>query len=257
MREFGSDFHYIKPGNLKGNTLGSFFPSANYFADGRQALIHLFQTLGWERLWVPEYFCYDVVESLRSAGIDLCFYADYPGNNEDEKSLEAIEKRGLFRPNDAVLRVNFFGSRSGRKELNLNVAAIIEDHTHDLIGDWALNSAADWCIASLRKTLPIPEGGILWSPRGSRLPEAPKPFDENEEIASARWKAMMLKARYLAGDDVEKSSFRDCFVSTESFFDSAPVSSLDRRSQEYLLSFDVLDWYQRKQENWEIGRAHV
>jgi len=254
MKEFGSDFHYIAPSLQKGNTIHCFYPKANYYADGRQALIHLYKKQGWERLWVPEYFCYDVVESLKQAGLNLRFYADYPGYYGDSKTLEVIQKHGYFKSNDAILRVNYFGMRSFRGPEKLPVAAVVEDHTHDLIGGWALSSHADWCIASLRKTLPIPEGGILWSPVGLRLPDAPEVSEENERIANIRWDAMKLKASYLAGEKVEKAVFRAGFVDSEPFFDAAPVCALDQGSKEYLCSFDIRDWYEKKRDNWELLR---
>ena len=63
---------------------------------------------------------------------------------------------------------------------------------------------------------------------------------------------MKLKARYLAGEDVEKAAFRTGFVDTEEYFDRAKVCSLDKASLEYLKTFDVRDWYNRKYENWEL-----
>lgn len=254
MKEFGSDFHFIAPTPGAEKTLYDFYPRANLYADGRQALIHLYQNQGWQRLWIPEYFCYEVVESLKQAGLDIRFYTDYPGYTDDIKTLEAIQKNGYFKPTDAILRVNYFGTRSHRGPEKLSVAALIEDHTHDLIGGWAKNSRADWCIASLRKSLPIPEGGILWSPVGLTLPTAPVTSEENELIASIRWEAMKLKTRYLAGEDVEKSAFRAGYVDTEGYFDTAEVCAIDESSREYLYTFDIQDWYGRKRENWEILR---
>ncbi len=254
MIEFGSDFHYIDSGSHSDNTLSTFFPSANYYADGRQALIHLYHSQGWQRLWVPEYFCYDVIASLREAGLNLCFYADFPGYSDDNRTLEAIQRNGYFKSSDAVLRVNYYGTRSYRSPERLWVAAIIEDHTHDLIGGWAINSHADWCIASLRKTLPVPEGGMLWSPVGLKLPPSPLSLEDNEQIASIRWSAMKLKTRYLAGETVEKASFRSGIIDTEEFFDRAPICSLDAESQGYLKNFDIRAWYNQKRENWEVLR---
>lgn len=255
MKEFGSDFHYISSfSESASNTLYDFFPGFILFADGRQALIHLYKSKGWTRLWMPEYFCYDVVESLKQAGLDLRFYADHPGYREDSQTLDVIQRNGYFKPTDAVLRVNYFGTRSYRSPEKLHVAAVVEDHTHDLLGGWAMKSHADWCIASLRKNLPIPEGGILWSPAGLKLPEAPAKSEENERIASIRWNAMKLKARYLAGEDVEKAAFRAGFVDTEPFFDVAPVCALDEGSKDYLRTFDIQDWYKKKRVNWELLR---
>ena len=249
--EFGSDYHYITPQGHGTKSLREFFPSANYYADGRQALIHLYRFQGWQRLWVPEYFCQDVIESLKEAGLELRFYADCPGYNEDDQTLEAIQRNGYFRPMDAILRVNYFGTRSYRSPEKLNIP-VVEDHTHDLIGSWAINSHADWCIASLRKSLPIPEGGMLWSPVGLKLPKAPAVSEENENIASIRGEAMRLKARYLAREDVEKAAFRSGFVDTEEYFDRADVCALDKESQRFIETFDVHDWYNKKRDNWGL-----
>lgn len=254
MIEFGSDFHYINPTGGNGKSILDFFPHANYYADGRQALIHLYHSQGWQRLWMPEYFCYDVIDSLKQAGLELCFYADYPAYKDDNKTLATIQKNGQLGPKDAVLRVNYFGTRSYRGSEMLPGVAVVEDHTHDLIGEWALKSQADWCIASLRKTLPIPEGGILWSPMGLQLPKSPEASEENELIASRRWEAMKLKARYLMGEKVEKASFRAGFVETEPYFDTAGVCSLDNASREYLKAFNIQSWYCAKRENWEMLR---
>ena len=250
MKEFGSDFHYIPDTEGGGKTFYDFFPHANLYADGRQALIHLYHSQGWQRLWVPEYFCYDVIASLKEAGLNLMFYQDWPDDHDDGNTLENIQRNGYFRHTDAVLRVNYFGMRSRRRAEHLSVAAVVEDHTHDLIGDWAVHSTADWCIASLRKTLPLPEGGMLWSPKGLHLPEAPEHSAQNEEIAAIRWEAMKLKAGYLAGEEIEKAAFRAGLVNTEEYFDHAPVCSLDKASLAYLESFNVREWYGRKRENW-------
>ena len=252
MIEFGSDFHYISSFNDSFNTLHDFYQHANYYADGRQALIHLYHSQGWQRLWVPEYFCYDVIASLNEAGLNLMFYPDWPGYHDDGNTLDNIQRNDHFSCTDAVLRVNYFGMRSRRNAEHLSVAAVVEDHTHDLIGDWTVQSTADWCIASLRKTLPIPEGGMLWSPKGLPLPEAPERSAQNEKIASIRWEAMKLKADYLAGEEIEKAAFRAGLVNTEEYFDHAPVCSLDNASLAYLESFNVQEWYGRKRDNWNV-----
>lgn len=216
-------------------------------------MIDLYRSQGWQRLWMPEYFCYDVIESLKEAGLELVFYTDYPEYHDDSKTIEAIQRKGHFRPTDAILRVNYFGTRSYRDVEKLNIP-VVEDHTHDLIGGWAINSHADWCIASLRKTLPVPEGGMLWSPMGLPLPKAPTVSDENEKIAAIRWEAMRLKACYLNGENVEKAAFRSGFVDTEEYFDRAEVCALDAESQKFLQLFDIRDWYKRKWENWALLR---
>lgn len=245
MIEFGSDFHFVVPDGMDMKSISCFLPSGQYYADGRQSLLALFASQGWKRLWVPEYFCNEVLLSLTSWGINLAFYLDYPGA-DDEMAVGQIP----FENGDALLRVNYYGIRGFRSNQDISVP-VVEDHTHDLIGHWALNSDADWCFASLRKTLPIAEGGLLWSPSKRTLPPAPSQCEENEKIASLRWDAMRLKKRYLSGEEIEKKTFRDIFVETESFFETASVSALDEQTSNFLGQFNIHSWYTNRCRNWQ------
>lgn len=245
MKEFGSDFHYIETCRQEGRTVRDCFPSAQFYADGRQALIAIYKHQNWSRLWVPEYFCFDVLGSLIAGGVVIKYYNDYPGF-DDAESIKDIP----FADGDALLRVNYFGLRGHRTNTGLPVP-VVEDHTHDLIGEWAANSDADWCIASLRKSLPIAEGGILWSPKGHVMPAEPECLYDNETVAERRWQAMALKAGYLSTASGTKEVFRKEMIDTEAFFDNASVSSIDERSRNYLDCFDISRWYSLKQRNWQ------
>lgn len=246
MKEFGSDFHYVHILNGADNTIGTYYPRALYYADGRQAIIDLYRTIGFNRLWVPNYFCFDVLKSLETHGLNLQYYCDLPSLDERSSLLNLPYEEG-----DALLRINFFGLRTRRSNSGIPVP-VIEDHTHDLIGDWAVNSDADWCIASLRKTLPIAEGGILWSPKGLEMGECPKLTEENQRLALKRWDAMKKKALYLEDKIGDKNAFREDMVYTEELFDSMDVSALDDETLGFLAEFDVKSWYIKKQENREI-----
>lgn len=243
MKEFGSDFHFLPIQERLGKTIKIFFPDAVYYACGRQPIIDLYKQNNWKRLWVPEYFCYDVLTSLEQNGIHWRSYPDYPFANDSETVLSLP-----FEEGDALLRVNFFGLRSKRSNQGIPVP-VVEDHTHDLIGDWAIYSDADWCIASLRKTLPLAEGGLLWSPKGLKLRYLPQMAPENSDLALSRWEAMKKKTSYLNDVIDDKSEFRSVFLATEERFDVMNVSSIDRDTLEYLDRFDVENWYRTKKEN--------
>lgn len=246
MKEYGSDFHYIQPCDSAVENFSSFYPDAVFYASGRHALIDLYKQMKWNRIWVPDYFCYEVLGSLKQAGLNLEFYTDCPLFNDNELMPSLPYKDG-----DVLFRVNYFGLRSKRSNNSIPVP-VVEDHTHDLIGDWAINSDADWCIASLRKTLPLAEGGVVWSPKGFRIPTLPKVTESNEELASRRWNAMRQKALYLDDKIQDKSEFRAELMSTEEQFDSMNVSGPDSITADYIERFDLNHWYLRKRENWSI-----
>lgn len=246
MKEYGSDFHYIQPSDSAVESFSSFYPDAVFYASGRQALIDLYKKMKWNRIWVPDYFCYEVLGSLEREGLNLEFYTDYPLFNEDE-----IVPSLPYKDGDVLFRVNYFGLRFKRSNNSIPVP-VVEDHTHDLVGDWAKNSDADWCIASLRKTMPLAEGGVLWSPKGFRIQTLPKVAESNEVLASRRWNAMKQKALYLDDKIQDKSEFRAELMSTEEQFDSMKMSALDSKTSDYIERFDLNQWYLRKQENWSI-----
>ncbi len=245
MQEFGSDFHFIDSYSSNRAHLTDVYHDALFFADGRMCITALLKQYGWKRLWMPEYFCYEVIASIKeTTDVELVFYKDFPTN--DARGIVATLP---YREGDALLRVNYFGLRDSRSEKDIPVP-VIEDHTHDLLGHWSLYSDADWCIASLRKSLPIPEGGMMWSPKGLHYDGGVKSTPENDVIAEQRWKAMKMKADYLAGKNVDKESFRKIYLDTEEWFDHAEISGMDKRTRSYISNLDINAWYNAKQNNW-------
>lgn len=252
MKEFGSDFHTISCFyNTEINETACVYPSATYLADGRQCLILAIRQERWRRLWVPEYFCYEVLDTLvKYTGVELAFYIDYPSLDS-----HVLLKQLPFRKGDALLKMNYFGLCDSSLKESIPIP-IIEDHSHDLLSRSALYSNADWCIASLRKTLPLAEGGILWSPRGKTISEEFKLSFANEKLATNRWEAMDMKAKYLSdfkGDLANiklKEAFRQLFEETELALSDLEISALDKRSTDTLSQFDINAWYGQKRKNW-------
>ena len=176
-----------------------------FFATGRAALIALGQKLSPNtrlRLFVPTYFCPQVSASLKP-WFKLHFFVDLPA--ESGPRLDTLKANA----GDLVLAVNFFGTRE-QGVWNEYLASsrgviLVEDHTHDPFSPWAQRSRAPYAFSSLRKTLPVSDGAVLWSPEGQPLPAPPL-------LASpgSYWKfeAMVLKSAYLKGAPVKKEDFR-------------------------------------------------
>ena len=248
MKEFGSDFHYIESIPDNEGIRKENWRKGIYFANGRQALNGLISHKKWGRIWLPSYFCYDVINSVSSTGIKIEFYDDYPGNDDNHTITNC-----KFKPKDVLLRVNYFGLRSYRDNSSLGLdIEVIEDHTHSLSGDWIENSNADWCIASLRKSLPVGEGGVLWSPKGNKLPDIPPQNSENIELASARLHGMKLKSSYLSGTAFDKEAFRKIFIQTENAFEKIPLSQIYVEDSQIISKIDLNKWNMLKKRNWEV-----
>jgi hypothetical protein len=222
--EYGSEFHLplldemprksVVPGN------------AVLYAAGRDALLAVLELgrerRGWRRWYVPTYFCPEVVSAIVASGIEVLRYEDSPCWPAPPHPQVA------FQPGDVLLLVNYFGLRNQQamEAIDLGPAELVEDHTHDPWSDWAQDSMAAYCIASLRKTLPVPDGAVLWSPCGAPLPEAARTTSVRTEAALKKLAAMCLKRLYLEGQFDDKLLFRRLQTEGEAGFSGGNASGL-------------------------------
>ncbi|HET6529141.1 MAG TPA: hypothetical protein VFH03_00790 [Actinoplanes sp.] len=198
--EVGSEFHWNPAVLGAGPPLP---PGHALFATGCGALIALLRRLAPRgRLHLPSYFCMGVAEAL-SADVPLAWYRHLPGERGPRlDTLRAV-------PGDVVLAQNLFGREhrepwDGWRGDHPGVV-VVEDHSHDPFSGWARHSTAPYAVASLRKTLPLPDGGLLWSPDGLVLPQ---PIGAESPGAGLKLAAMLLKAAWLDGRAVAKDTFR-------------------------------------------------
>jgi hypothetical protein len=214
--------------------------------DAIRALINLGRAeRGWRRMWAPSYFCQCVIESIISTGLEVVLYSDGPEDTFcNPHEIDA-------RPGDVVLRMNYFGLRTmpQSSRFDRSVVEIIDDHSHDPWSEWAWKSDADWCVASLRKSLPIPDGGVLWSPLGHELPP-PLPATPEHELASLKkLGAMVLKGLYLGGHPIEKQTFRELAESGESGIVGDRISGMPVWVAELIAQFPLDDWRSMRKAN--------
>ena len=216
---------------------------AVWYALGRHAVDGLASALALRRLWLPDYFCHDVAVGWQQR-LEVRTYEDDP--RWEEPRWETIEARR----GDAVVAVNFFGARSGAGWEERHSAEdwlLVEDHSHDPFSPWAVGSSADFAFSSIRKTLPVPDGGILWSPRDRDLPPQPRGSADGSELKLA---AMLLKGRYLAGggDDL-KARFRRLQTDGEEQLARAPVAAASPAAREAVIGGAPLPWRVRRSDN--------
>jgi hypothetical protein len=216
---------------------------AVWYALGRHAVEGLVSALGVRRVWLPDYFCHDVAVGWEER-VGVRTYEDDP--RWEEPRWETVEAgRG-----DLVLAVNHFGARSGLGWDERRADAdwlLVEDHSHDPFSPWAVGSSADFAFSSLRKTLPVPDGGILWSPRELDLPPQPRGSAEGSELKLA---AMLLKARYLDGGGPHfKERFRRLQVEGEEQLARAAVAAASPAAREAVIGGAPLPWRARRSDN--------
>lgn len=246
--EHGSEFHWIH--GLQPTLDPSPWDRDNVMCgSGRDALRLLLdfgiRVHGWKRIWFPCYFCQEVLQSVISTGIITQLYEGGP-----EQSILDIDL-ALLKDGDVLFIMNYFGLHEIISEISFPIP-IIEDHSHDPWSDWAFHSRADWCIASLRKTLPIPDGGVLWSPVGESLPISPCVSSTREEASIRKLSAMTLKGMYLEGHEISKEAFRDLSICGESRIASGVISGMPNWTREMLSTFPFCDWRKKRLANYKV-----
>lgn len=248
--EQGSFFHWVFPGasaeqrqpwDDKNILLGS----------GRDALRvlveHGVKTRGWQRLLVPYYYCQDVVASLASTSIEIRFYENGPEDSPIDPA------KTDFVPGDVLLRVNYFGLRTLPDTFDRpDCVEIIDDYSHDPWCSSAYYSDADWCVASLRKTLPLPDGAVLWSPCCHALPKQPPLTNEHKYISLEKLGAMVLKSEYLLGKPIPKDTYRRLAEASEDSMSHGCASAISDWAKAVLLSFPVQSWRDKRRENHAV-----
>lgn len=257
--ESGSEFHWMQLAH--GPSKPYYLTESILYSCGRSALAGILQygreVLGWKRLWIPSYYCPEVVETIFATGISAKFYFDSPADR-------VIVPRDVL-PGDAILIVNFFGVkiREEYEEFFRLGIPVIEDHSHDPWSLWAMQSQASYLTASLRKTLPIPDGGATWSNIGSPLPSQPSQEDQSSSVPAEKIEAMLLKSLYLAGKISDKERYLELFNSAKQKLCLSTVEqqcgeeSISELSKGIFASFPWRAWRAKRLANYQRLRQRV
>ena len=246
--EVGSEFDwsddFISPVGAKVNLPSHY----ELFATGCASLLGLEKILNRKRnkslkLHLPCFFCMEAAKKLGKA-FSIRWYRDLPTQKyPDFNTLNASS-------GDLVLAVNLFGIRSGKVWHDWlkthNDVILIEDHSHDPFSTWALQSQADYAMASLRKTLPIPDGAMIWSGKNRLLPKA---SELESDGAYKRLSAMLLKRAYLNGGDVAKDTYRQLEIESQESLNDVRNDKISAFSTNVLNSLDVNQFRKRREAN--------
>lgn len=167
---FGSSFSFVAHDSKLLKTFPNHFKPKNteLFYSGRHAIKYVIDTIALEQdittFWIPEYYCQHVAKWLITNYKNIKTYPVNPLNNND-----LIEGDKFMQPNDVILINNFWGVSQCNFQCSTKQITVIEDHSHGWLSNACKNSTADFCIASLRKSVPAPLGGIAWKPNGDKL----------------------------------------------------------------------------------------
>lgn len=217
------------------------------FATGTSILLSIHRLLPPNqkrfRLHLPSFFCMEVAAKLKTV-FDISWYRDLPTETSPDFSS--------LRPSagDLVLAVNLFGVHFSSAWQDWfyqhDDIILIEDHSHDPFSPWAKQSNAHYAMASLRKTLPIPDGAIIWSPQKLELP---KPSSSESRGASQKLTAMILKQVYLKGATISKDVYRFLQVQAEKQLSSETHAAVSTFTCNILNCLNISKFRQQRELN--------
>lgn len=227
--ESGSAFHLVL-----GSEHNHPFDGGRFFGSGRQALMALLaygrDALGWTAVHLPTYYCPEVADDVASV-LDVKRYAASPEGDLAEPAPGDTE---------VVVAVSYFGQPPLVPRSRGRV--LIVDATHDPVAPWLPTVDADFVFASLRKTLPLPDGGVLWSPSRRPLP-APAPATERHLAGAGEiLAAMNLKAAYLRQGSGDKQTYLDLYAAGEECLQQCTPGEMSAYSRAALRTFPIERW---------------
>lgn len=122
----------------------------------------------------------------------------------------------------------------------------IEDRTHNLFQERKYTFQPDYIIASLRKWLPIPDGGLLWG-------EISKPLGNETTFSTTRLKAQCMRHEFLScGDETIKTEYRKIFSTVSELMDEDEPSGMSAYAYSLARQTDW-NWVRRtRQQNAEV-----
>jgi len=157
-------------------------------ATARSAFTLLALTLRPPTVWLPSYLCGVVLEAFKDAGTCVKFY---PVGEQlkitDEEWVNSVESH------DMVVFIDYFGFNMWNfygEAVKNRGAWVVEDACQAML-NLSFSENADYVIASPRKFLGVPDGGILLAQNEAELPSVDLP------PPPAEWWIDSLKASHL------------------------------------------------------------
>jgi hypothetical protein len=248
----GSLFHEIGDTNLSQKIDITF--DYELFYTGRQAFKYILDTISnnqpIEKIWMPAYYCQHVTRWVKKVYPNLFFYNINPFTFDNP-----IKVNDFASENDVVLINNYWGL-SDTVHKTSKGPIVVEDHSHGWLTKNCMHSRADYCFASLRKSLPIPLGGMAWKP------EAILEYDSDRYIVEPPFykafdtlhDAMKAKTAYKKGAvAIEKSDYLKVIDETEDFLDvNHDIVALRPQDREMLHKYLNVNFLAYKQNNLDV-----
>ncbi|MCG7333055.1 hypothetical protein [Salinicoccus roseus] len=248
--EIGSEFEESENKLLKESTFDYWVKGNDYKLtfSGRTSLDLILHDIGcYSTVYLPDYCCESMITPFIDHGFDCKFYEVKFEENNVKLSIDSNIQ------NSVILFMGYFGFS---KLNDVNTTSKIQDQGNIIIYD-ATHSffsqtqgvSADYTLASLRKWLPIPSGGIAIKTKG--LFKEDYTLNNSNEIVQTKIEAMRKKKDYLEGRNIEKGFLQDFKMFNEQLKNSYKNLDIDHHSEMILRSYDYKKMIDQRRINAE------
>ena len=236
VKEYGYEYDAVlnQPvwDTTKGNTTEERLWGAYCLRSGRDALKAIAREYAPRIALLPALACDSMLFPFQMYGHQIRYYKlnkDYSINLD---SLDFGTDPVFFLYMDYFGRKAIRDAELERLKTKGNVI-MIEDRTHNLIWERTSSFHPDYTIASLRKWIPVPDGGLLWG-------NIKEPFNTDTAFSQLRLKAQCMRHQYfLCGDEKIKTEYRKIFSEVSGLMDQDEPGSMSAYS--YALARET-DW---------------
>lgn len=186
---------------------------------------------------LPALACDSMIHPFELYGHEIRYYRLNEDYSIDLNSLSVGERMHLF------LYADYFGRPAIKDEeleklKKMGNIIFIEDRTHNLLQERKYSFKPDYIIASLRKWLPIPDGGLLWG-------KITKTLANETTFSTTRLKAQCMRHEFLScGDETIKTEYRRIFSTVSELMDEDEPSAMSAYAHSLAKQTDW-DWARR------------
>lgn len=249
IKEFGYEYDAILHDEIwkvtRGQVTTEKWRDAYCLRSGRDALKVVAREYPGATVLLPALACESMILPFEMYECKVIFYRYLNDYKIDIEYLRCII------PNQKTLLVymDYFGNLSitdselDKLHKEYGDLIFIEDRTHNLLEGNRREFKADYVIASLRKWVNIPDGGLLWS----KMALSNTFFSADTSFSERRLMAQCMRREYLsAGDESIKCEYRKIFSTVSEILDGDKLPS---RMSKY--SYELLrktDWNKIKKQ---------
>jgi len=234
VKEYGYEYDTVLDKSLYEKTRGqvtyNHYRGAMCLRSGRDALKTVAREFEPAVVLMPALACDSMITPFELYGHSVKYYRlkrDYSIDLEFlNQLLDKLCGTVLF------LFMDYFGNKSLYDEElatlrnNYKSLVFIEDRTHNLFAKNNRKFKSDYLVASLRKWIDIPDGGLLWTEKSLKKVE----FNTDLEFSETRLKAQCMRNTFLQTNDSGlKKAYRKILSTVTDTIDADPLPGLMSR----------------------------